>query len=496
MNLISIILRLKANPIRTWSLGKGKYIPQLNSIEKWIKNNSSAKGIYVSNLDRKEYPEVTGYWIETALTWGFSDLASSWIMWLVKLQNIDGGWPDTSLNNQSLFFDSGQVVRGIKHYSDNKRINSSVIYKKYLKYFDENKNKHLIPNSREMEHITWRLINLQIASIVQKNWPKHLSKKWLVSNLKKYIDFWNVGYRSSHFDIYILEALYDLSIFTKELSKYIGYFDKIVTKYGLVTCDRNNIAPCYTASAQLGVLYYKMGRKEDGEKILFNLLDQLDISKGNWPGSTESGNYLVNQEISWGLKYFLDLLNLYSHHSFDLSKDGEWMKTDNSFHDILLKELISTLNIGDKVLDVGCGLGRYMDVLKDKYQVYGIDISSHNVKICRNKKLNVASGSLTNYNLPKQYPSKFNLIYMIEAFEHAVFPGNAIAQARLHLKDNGKLIIIDKDFYSCLDYRLCCFEQYFTKREYAKLALNNDMSILSFKKIGNFIMCTMVKKFK
>ncbi len=43
-----------------------------------------------------------------------------------------------------------------------------------------------------------------------------------------------------------------------------------------------------------------------------------------------------------------------------------------------------------KVLDVGCGNGMFLSLLSEKYEAFGIDISSEMVHICRKKGLDIA----------------------------------------------------------------------------------------------------------
>lgn len=490
--LINFTKFLYQNPPHRWSFGKGRYVKHVDSMNKWINKYSSDRGIYVSNRSKTEYPEVTGYLIETLTKWGYSNKAEKWFEWLVSIQNEDGGWPDQTLNNTSVFFDSAQIIRGIKFYSDLKKIPTKDIQERYLKYFSKNYQSHLIPKTSKIEDISWHLINLQAAWIVHQNWPKRISLDWLTKNLNKYFSLWNVGYQISHFDIYILEAMYELGIFPEKLQQYLHYFDKKVKKFKYVPCDRNNNAPCYTATAQLGVLYYKMGRKKDGDELLFSMLNHLDTRRGNWPGSGKGGNY-IKDEVSWGLKYFLDLLFYYQSSLFDLEEGQDWDSITDKFHREICNIVSASTKKGSKVLDVGCGLGRYMHDLKNKFHMFGVDISRQNVRHCRDKELQVIKSSLTNIVLPKNYPKKFDLIYAIESFEHAVFPKNALFELTKILEDKGKILIIDKDLYKYFHFRLCPLERYYSKRDFNNLAKENNLLVKSYSKVGNFIACEMIK---
>lgn len=490
--LINFIKLLYENPPNHWSFGRGRYVKHIDSIDKWINKYSSDKGIYVSNRNKSEYPEVTGYWLETLTKWGYSKKAEKWFQWLLSIQNKDGGWSDPTLNNTSIFFDSAQIIRGIKYYSNFKNISIHNTLKKYLKYFSKNYRSHIISKTFKIEDISWHLINLQAVWIVHQHWPDLVSLSWLEKNLQKHFSIWDVGYQISHFDIYILEAMFELGIFPEKLNQYLQYFDSKVKQFKYVPCDRNNDAPCYTATAQLGVLYYKMGRKKDGDALLFTMLNHLDIRRGNWPGSGKGGNYMKD-EVSWGLKYFLDLLFYYQLSSFDLGESQDWDLIINKFYRAISHIVRVSAKKGSKVLDAGCGLGRYMDSLKSKFDIFGFDISRQNVRHCKKKGLKVCESSLLNIILPKTYPKQFDLIYAIESFEHAVFPKNALKQLSNLLEDKGKILIIDKNIYKTLHFKLCPLERYYNKQDFNNLAKENNLLVVSYKKIGNFIACELKK---
>lgn len=493
-NIISkLISNISKYPINNWSFGNGAYIKHIQAIDSWLIKYSDNKGVYFSSKNHQRYPEVTGYFIETLLKWGYTTKAKGWFYWLCFLQNKDGGWQIPTLSGPSVFFDSAQIIRGIKEYSDYSKVNSSKQIKSYLSYFLKNKQDQLIPQNITIKDINWYLVNLQAAWIVHKYWPNYISTRWITSKLKKAFSVWDVGYQNSHLDLYILEAMFELKIFPQKFNRYVEYFDSIIKKYGMITCDRKNYSVCYTATAQMGVLYYKMGRIKDADNLLFKMLTELDIRRKNWPASAKGGNYIPNHDVSWTIKFFLDMLYCYSLCKFDLSPDGDWSQINTDFGETIISNIIKISD--DKklnILDVGCGLGRYMNKWNKKHHVFGVDISQSNVNYCHKIGLKVVQGSFTNFILPKNYPDKFDLIYSVEAFEHSVFPSNAIAKMKSYLSKTGKIIIVDKDPYSYPYYKLCVFEKYFSKREYKWLARKNGMLIKSIKNIGGFIICEMM----
>lgn len=99
---------------------------------------------------------------------------------------------------------------------------------------------------------------------------------------------------------------------------------------------------------------------------------------------------------------------------------------------------------GKRVLDAGCGKGRYLRVLKSKFKksnLYGIDISKKMLEFCP-KAAHTACASILDTSYPENY---FDCIYCVEALEHTVNIGQTVKEMARVLKPGGKIIIIDKN---------------------------------------------------
>lgn len=71
-------------------------------------------------------------------------------------------------------------------------------------------------------------------------------------------------------------------------------------------------------------------------------------------------------------------------------------------------------NSNSKILDIGCGNGKYMNYRNDLY-MNGIDISIKLVEICKNKGLDVIKSSMTNMPF---YDNYFDGIICIASYHH------------------------------------------------------------------------------
>ena len=109
----------------------------------------------------------------------------------------------------------------------------------------------------------------------------------------------------------------------------------------------------------------------------------------------------------------------------------------------ILLELAGDVGQG-RILDVGCGKGRYLWYLQNKFprtELHACDISSELLQsVPLGVRANVAPVTLLPY--PDNF---FDLVVCVEALEHAVFIEQALAELRRVTKPGGRLLVIDKD---------------------------------------------------
>ena len=95
---------------------------------------------------------------------------------------------------------------------------------------------------------------------------------------------------------------------------------------------------------------------------------------------------------------------------------------------------------GGKALDVGCGTGNYLNILKEfGWDVYGIELSEKAADIGRNKfGLNIKTGTLLDHNFPDNY---FHFISMNHVLEHLHNPVDVLSEAKRILHPDGMIAI-------------------------------------------------------
>src|SRR5260221_5951217 len=70
-------------------------------------------GIRMHYGHHRPYPEVTGYWIPTLLSYGERQYAARLAQWLVAVQNADGSFSGHNPADGVYVFDTGQILRGL-----------------------------------------------------------------------------------------------------------------------------------------------------------------------------------------------------------------------------------------------------------------------------------------------------------------------------------------------------------------------------------------------
>lgn len=96
---------------------------------------------------------------------------------------------------------------------------------------------------------------------------------------------------------------------------------------------------------------------------------------------------------------------------------------------------------GQKILDVGCGVGVSAVYLRDKYRIipYGLDVVDSAIEVATKNGLIAKKGDLDQY-----WPLEDNFfdgLISVQVLEHVLNPDNFLVESKRVLKKNGILII-------------------------------------------------------
>ena len=131
-----------------------------------------------------------------------------------------------------------------------------------------------------------------------------------------------------------------------------------------------------------------------------------------------------------------------------------------------------------KVLDAGCGKGRFARVLLAQNpgaQVTGLDISEAMLRGVPPGVGKVA-GALTELPFAA---SAFDCVYATESLEHAVDTARAVAELCRVLKPGGRVVIIDKNAEHWGKLETPAWERWFDRRELEGLLAKHCRSVRS-----------------
>jgi ubiquinone/menaquinone biosynthesis C-methylase UbiE len=137
------------------------------------------------------------------------------------------------------------------------------------------------------------------------------------------------------------------------------------------------------------------------------------------------------------------------------------------YHVKLIRQHLGALQ-GKRVLDVGCGKGRFARVFRDQEpeaEFWGLDISEEMLRLVP-AGIHTRAGSMTELPFENQF---FDAAYATESLEHAVEIEKAVAEICRVVKPGGRIAIIDKNAEQWGRLETPEWERWFTRRELERL---------------------------
>lgn len=480
----------------------GKTTTQFARAINWIHGHQSLEGgIQVSSANSNMYPEVTGYFIPSLINWGEIELAKQFGDALIEVQQDDGSFLDSGSTTKCVF-DTGQIVRGL-----------------FALYEYTNETKYFQALNKAIEWINSTIGNdgrvnapdvdvwggvipigillyalepaLRISKILGLNDLKLESAIALLlsdENLEKFTSV-------SHFHAYIIEALVDLGEVERAEKSLLPLLEAQNFRNWIPgKPDRKWV--CSTAMFQYAVVCFKIGLYKEGEK-LFLAAARLQNRSGGWFGSygwtakilaplgrlhPHFGMYFPRTEIPWVVKYFLDSLQLRLEKNFDLVSNTFSNHIDsNDGRLTLVLETIENIK-PDKILDLGCGKGRYIKHIVEHFpeiEIHACDISN-NVTASLLNLVVVTNGSIVK---TPYADNEFEFIFTIEALEHSVNLDAALRELDRILAPNGSVMIIDKNISKLGRLKLPDWEQWFDVDDLAHKLRKRSYAVTIHKKV-------------
>ena len=137
------------------------------------------------------------------------------------------------------------------------------------------------------------------------------------------------------------------------------------------------------------------------------------------------------------------------------------------YHVKLILEHLGDL-AGRRVLDVGCGKGRFARIVKERHpaaDVWGLDISEEMLRHVPTG-IHTRAGSMTELPFEDGY---FDGAYATESLEHAVEIDKAVGEICRVVKPGGRIAVIDKNAEHWGRLKTPEWEKWFTRGELERL---------------------------
>lgn len=92
-----------------------------------------------------------------------------------------------------------------------------------------------------------------------------------------------------------------------------------------------------------------------------------------------------------------------------------------------------------KILDIGCGEGRFLECLDDaRFEKYGLETNKEGAEACRRKKIDIFNGGLSAANFADGF---FDVITLWHVVEHLGNPAETLTGIRRILKTDGVFVL-------------------------------------------------------
>lgn len=152
-----------------------------------------------------------------------------------------------------------------------------------------------------------------------------------------------------------------------------------------------------------------------------------------------------------------------------------------------------------KLLDVGCGVGYFLDLLKDKeIWARGLEVDPLQVKYCKDMGLNVSSNNISDE--PDGY---YDVVTMFDVLEHLIEPVDFFLDINKVLKPNGYIVMYTPNIHS-IGFELMAEKQnllhpfehvcFYNKSSLDFLVLQTNFKIVSIEFFGLDIMDYLLYK--
>jgi len=410
----------------------------------WVHANAlSTGGIRVESRHSRAYPEVTGYLIPTLLEYGERDLAIDLTDWLLCIQRADGSFADPD-TGRSFAFDTGQALRGllatvgIVDGADRAARRAAEYLAGLVLPTGGFPRAYEGTSCPEAVHLYVLPPLVQAATTLGCDRFRSVAEECLEHEVRR-PDALRLD-DLTHFLCYELDALIDLGK-TEIARPLLTELMRLQAGDGAVRGVGGASWVCTPGLAQLAICWYKAGMTDAADRAMA-WLDAHQQRDGGFLGSYGIGaSYKADVEISWAVKFVLDahLLRVRSFFARHAAEFPTVVARDDGRAAAVLQHVGPT----GRVLEVGCGKGRFLHVVASERPgvgCYGVDPSPE-LLASVGAGIETAVGTLERVPHPDD---SFDVAFAVESLEHSVAPHRAIGELVRVTRPGGWIVIVDK----------------------------------------------------
>jgi malonyl-CoA O-methyltransferase len=412
----------------------------------WLRAHARPDGgMRVHSGHEAGYQEVTGYLIPTLLVYGERDLARRAAAWLVDVQRPDGAFCDPD-HGQPYVFDTGQALRGLLAALDlepGARAAARAAADFLVGQMDA---EGAFPEAYSQIPYVPETIHLYALPPLREAGAK-LSEERYAAAAERALGFYlhhpqllDLDSTLTHFLAYEIEALIDLGRGDAAASA----LDRLAAMQGgngAVRAIGGTRWVCAPGLAQIAVCWLQTGRSAPAERALAWMEAHQEPS-GGWHGGYGLGAwYFPDVEPAWVPKYYLDahLLRLASYFDRNAEQFPDAVRPDDG----RLQAIVAATHAGDRVLESGCGKGRFLAGLRaavPDLSCAGVDLSE---ALLSHLPAGVTRLRGTIENLPCAEAS-FDVVFSVEAIEHSANAEAAVREMIRVARPGGRVLVVDK----------------------------------------------------
>jgi SAM-dependent methyltransferase len=438
----------------------------------WLLRRIGSDGIAPTDQCRDGCPSLAGAALQIAVHFGQLQAAAQLTAWLRDLQRADGSFPDACQKQASLWNTAG-AIRGLLAIApvDTQAARSAERALDFLRSRIDERGRLAVDHGWGFER--WAPDALHLACVpALVEGARYCNRADLERAAHALLARRLPGLMPAIWSLLLDQAAHCvegvLALRQGDLARRLGGVARANQTRGGAVAARAGATWVSTAGlAHLASLWYRLGWRDSADRALA-WLRRRQLPGGGFVGSIGRGAcYYAGRESAWTACRFLEAARLQVRAAFDDAVDA--LPRAISQRDGRVVELarhLARLPRGARVVDVGCGSGRYIASLAERFPTLrftGIDAAAPLVA----RLPAHCQGCVGDLLSTTPMDVAFDAVYAVEVIEHTLTPRQAIHNLCRMARPGGLVVVIDKNRAFQSRSRHQPWERWFSREEMA-----------------------------